>query len=199
MSFDVKAYKRSWYLKNKKRILVMRKKYSQDNHETILLKKKEYYRRNKTRMNAVSKEYSKKNKVAIARYQKIWYKNNKKSVMERTKNWSRNRNATNIQYRLTRQLRSRLNSAIKNHSKTGSAIRDLGCSIPELKIYLENKFQPGMSWENHSYRGWHIDHIIPLILFDLEDREQLLRAVHYTNLQPLWGKDNLKKGGRITH
>ena len=71
---------------------------------------------------------------------------------------------------------------------------DLGCTIPELKQYLESKFQEGMTWENWGVHGWHIDHIIPLSSFDLTCREQFLKVCHYTNLQPLWAKDNLSKG-----
>jgi hypothetical protein len=71
----------------------------------------------------------------------------------------------------------------------------LGCSIPELKQYLESKFQPGMSWENHG-KEWHIDHIRSLVNFDLTNKKQLLEACHWTNLQPLWWIDNLKKGSK---
>lgn len=80
--------------------------------------------------------------------------------------------------------------------KSGSAIRDLGCSMEELKVYLESKFQPGMSWDNYSFTGWHIDHIIPLSSFDLTDPEQFKQACHYTNLQPLWAEDNFKKSNK---
>ena len=51
-----------------------------------------------------------------------------------------------------------------------------------------------MNWANHAPKGWHIDHIKPLASFDLADRKQLLESVHYTNLQPLWAADNLRKG-----
>ena len=54
-----------------------------------------------------------------------------------------------------------------------------------------------MSWDNYGRTGWHIDHIIPLSKFDLTDREQFLKACHYTNLQPLWAKDNLIKGNKF--
>lgn len=97
-------------------------------------------------------------------------------------------------YRLKHTLRVRLNRAITINQKSGSAIRDLGCSIEDLKTYFELKFQPGMSWENQGQ--WHIDHIVPLSRFDLTDREQFLKACHYSNLQPLWAIDNLTKGNR---
>ena len=79
--------------------------------------------------------------------------------------------------------------------KSGSAVKDLGCSIKDLKIHLEEQFQEGMNWNNHG--SWHIDHRKPLASFDLTKREQLLAAVHFTNLQPLWAKDNLSKGSKV--
>lgn len=97
--------------------------------------------------------------------------------------------------KLANGLRNRLRKALKSSQKTGSAVRDLGCSIPELKAYLEVRFQPGMNWGN--YGKWHIDHIKPLSSFDLTNREELLKACHYTNLQPLWAKDNLEKSAKI--
>lgn len=73
-------------------------------------------------------------------------------------------------------------------------MRDLGCSIEQLKEYLAARFQPGMSWSNHG--EWHIDHIVPLSSVDLEDQEQLLKVCHYSNLQPLWAGDNSRKGNK---
>ena len=102
----------------------------------------------------------------------------------------------NINFKLSDILRSRLRHAIKNNQKSGSAVKDLGCSIDDLKKYLESKFQPGMSWDNHGFRGWHIDHIRPLSNFDLSVREQFLIACHYTNLQPMWWRQNIVKGNK---
>jgi hypothetical protein len=95
---------------------------------------------------------------------------------------------------IAKRLRSRLYNAIKHTTKSGSAIVDLGCSIEQFKGYLMSKFQEGMSWDN--YGKWHIDHIKPLSKFDLTDRQQFLEACHYTNLQPLWAVQNLKKGSK---
>jgi hypothetical protein len=94
--------------------------------------------------------------------------------------------------RIAHNLRSRLRLALRNDQKVGSAIRDLGCTIPELRIYLEGQFQPGMTWDN--YGEWHIDHKEALAKFDLSDRTQLLKACHFTNLQPLWAASNFSKG-----
>jgi len=93
--------------------------------------------------------------------------------------------------KLMHSLRIRLLRALKRNSKTGSAVRDLGCSIDYFMEYIANKFQEGMTWDNHG--EWHLDHIKPLYQFDLTDREQLLEALHYTNYQPLWAIDNLRK------
>ena len=99
--------------------------------------------------------------------------------------------------RLRQNLRNRLNAAIKNKQKSGSAVRDLGCAIEEFIKYIESKFQEGMTWENWGRKGWHLDHIKPLIAFDLTDRQQFLEACHYTNIQPMWYKDNLSKGSKM--
>ena len=127
------------------------------------------------------------------------YKDNKeyrKNKNEYDRKYSKKRNKHDIQYKLTRNLRRRLRNALQGNYKSGSAVRDLGCTINELKVYLEQQFQPDMTWDNHGLKGWHIDHIRPLACFDLTDRKQLLEACHYTNLQPLWWHENLKKSDK---
>jgi hypothetical protein len=76
-------------------------------------------------------------------------------------------------------------------------VRDLGCSVEELKTHLESKFQTGMTWENwgRGFGKWNIDHVMPLSAFDLTERAQFLIACNYTNLQPLWYEENQSKGG----
>ena len=105
---------------------------------------------------------------------------------------------TNVQHKLKVTLRNRIGTAlkIKNGTKAFKTVELLGCSLDDFKIHLENKFQDGMSWDNHATDGWHIDHIIPLDAFDLTKSEEQLKACHYTNLQPLWWKENLQKGKR---
>ena len=112
--------------------------------------------------------------------------------------WQNKKRKEDIQFYLAKILRGRLYNALKskNARKAGSAVRDLGCTIPELKLHLESKFTNGMSWPN---RGkWHIDHIKPLSSFDLTDRQQLLEACNWKNLQPLWAIDNIKKGNKLS-
>ena len=124
-----------------------------------------------------------------------YYQVHKKEKRVYDRQYERERRKTDLLFRLVRNMRARIRMAIKHGCKTGSSVQDLGCSISELKRYLEGKFEPGMTWENWRRDGWHIDHIRPLSSFDLTDRVQFLEAVHYSNLQPLWAKDNLSKGG----
>ena len=129
---------------------------------------------------------------------KSYYKNHKRNIEVR-KIYRKNRLKNDIEFRIRDSLRKRLGTAIRNCQKSGSAVRDLGCSIEDLKKHLESQFQEGMSWDNWG-RGkdcWHIDHIVPLVSFNLEDREEFLKACHYSNLQPLWEVDNLRKGAKI--
>ena len=71
----------------------------------------------------------------------------------------------------------------------------VGCTMPELMSHLEKRLLPGMSWENRSL--WHIDHKRPCASFDLTDPAQQRQCFHYTNLQPLWGRDNCSKGKKV--
>ena len=156
-----------------------------------------YYEAKKDKIKLQSKAYRKVNKEKLKDYHKVYVESNKDKIRLQQKAYDKNRLKTNIQYKLCCNLRSRLYKAINRNFKAGSAVRDLGCTVEELKPYLESKFQPGMTWDNWTTDGWHIDHIKPLASFDLTDRNQLLEACHYTNLQPLWAKDNLIKSDML--
>lgn|ERR1035437_297369 len=163
----------------------------------------EFFRRdrNKLRISSYCKDCC--NKANKQRFQdnpekkllqnKEWRDNN----LEHSREWQREKEQTDVQYKLRRRLRGRLRDAVRNIQKAGSAVKDLGCSIQELKEHLEKQFQPGMAWDNWTTDGWHIDHKKALANFDLTDRQQFLEANHYTNLQPLWAKENLSKAAKI--
>ena len=85
----------------------------------------------------------------------------------------------------------------KHIEKSNRTLKLLGCSALQLKQHLESKFQEGMTWENHGYFGWHVDHIQPLASFDFSDTRQIEKAFHYTNLQPLWAHENLRKHAKV--
>lgn len=117
---------------------------------------------------------------------RTWLDENKERRRAYRRDYCRNRYKTDDAYRLSVSLRNRLK--VKN----GSAIKDLGCSIVEFKLYIEHQFQEGMNWNNHG--EWHLDHVLPLSSFDLTNRMELLEACNWLNIQPLWAKDNLRKG-----
>jgi len=110
-------------------------------------------------------------------------------------NISHKKKRLNPEFKLIHNLRSRLRKALKGQSRDKGILVLTGCSAAELKIHLESKFEPGMTWDN--YGSWHIDHKIPLNSFDLTDSEQLKVACHYSNLQPLWAEDNLAKSDTV--
>ena len=116
----------------------------------------------------------------------------------------RNKRITNKSFAISMNLRTRISKAIndQNAYKSDFTKNLLGCSIEELKQYLESQFylnketKEMMAWNNYGYYGWHIDHIKPCVSFDLIIPEQQQICFHYTNLQPLWWKDNLSKGDK---
>ena len=138
-------------------------------------------------------------------YIRQWTKKNLPLILEKRKQkrrlglnikerlFFRKRNKINFKYKLTSNLRHRIYMALKGKVKSKTTMSLLGCSIDFLKKELEKKFLEGMTWEN--YGKWHIDHIKPCAAFDLNDLKQQAECFHYSNLQPLWAIDNIKKGG----
>jgi len=153
-----------------------------------------YRQSNRERIREQQRRHYAFHREAILASNRAWVEANRDAVQNYRTNYCKSRRREDPVYRLQCNLRCRFRNALKRNFKSGSAVRDLGCTIPELKLYLEARFAPGMTWDN--YGAWHVDHIKPLASFDLTDREQLLRACHYTNLQPLWAGDNLRKGAR---
>jgi hypothetical protein len=115
---------------------------------------------------------------------KVWRANNPQGANQESA----------VQLKIAGRIRGRLKAAFNRGAQHGVAVRDLGCSIAELKTHLETLFQEGMTWEN--YGRWHIDHKTPLSAFDLTKTDQVLLACHWSNLQPLWARDNLSKGAK---
>ncbi len=186
-----KDYKQQYYNKNKDVLTVKYKSHKDANRE--------YYREYSRNYDKVKKRESDKKS-----YQKHKEKRRAEGFIYRAKSKERiaktNRDyiANDLQARLRLGLRTRINKTLKQNSKAGSAVSDLGCSVIEFKHHLEKLFKPGMSWQNWSRTGWHIDHIIPLSKYDLTDRKQFLEACNYTNMQPLWAKENLSKHNKVS-
>lgn len=167
-------------------------------HKDPELRKKyqlEYREKNKAKLQEKAlirgAEYRKKNKEKISKYQKEYVKRTRSHINE----YCRNRRKNSVEFKLATNLRTRLYLAIKNNIKNGSSVKDLGCSIDDFKKHIESLFKEGMSWENWGRYGWHLDHIKPLTSFNLENIDEFRRATHYSNLQPMWWRDNISKGG----
>lgn len=159
--------------------------------------RKSQYSLNRDYEKAICKNYSLNNKKKVTLKNKLWSQNNKSYIALKEKT----RRHEDINYRLIGNLRKRLNHALNKNQKTGSAINELGCSIEELKVHLESQFEPWMNWSNYgrynsTKKTWNIDHVKPLIMFDLTKPDQLSLASHYTNLQPMLAKDNFSKGAK---
>lgn len=180
--YDCKECRRAYYLANRDTIAAK----AALRRPEINLRTREARKRNPERFRQYDRERYRRDPRIRERCLRYYYRNK-----DKVKAYYDNRRKTDIQFRLALNLRTRLNRAIKIGQKSGSAVRDLGCSIPDLKIHLENQFAPGMSWAN--YGEWHIDHISPLSRFDLTDPVQFQTACHYTNLQPLWAAENIAK------
>lgn len=167
--------------------------YYSVNKEDIQQKRKKYE----------TKEYKHfmylKHKQKRLESRRKYYKENKSTINEKRKPknriYEKKRRLVDPLFKLSSNLRRRLRYALSVTSYTKNKIltQYLGCSVEELKQHLQSKFTEGMTWDN--YGEWHIDHIIPLCSAKTE--QELYELCHYTNLQPLWAKDNQRKGGKL--
>jgi len=129
------------------------------------------------------------------RLKRTKYKTEQEKHLANSKNkriFARQKFKNDMSYRILSNLRTRLWKAVKSNVKSASTKELLGCTVEFLKKHLQSKFKSGMSFEN--YGKWHVDHIKPCIKFDLSKPEEQHKCFHYTNLQPLWAKENWKKG-----
>lgn len=172
---------KEWRELNREKVNKQRKEYKESNKNLISINKKTYYEKNKEDILTYHKEYRKKNKEKFISYGKNYRINNNSSPLFIISN--------NVRKRFKTFLKS------KNITKNNKTFDIVGCTPEVLKEHLEKQFVGGMSWDNYGFYGWHIDHIIPLSSAKTE--EEIYELCHYTNLQPLWAEDNLKKGSKI--
>lgn len=149
----------------------------------------------KESMRIYAKAYYSKNREHLLAASKKRYENNPEAVNK----YRTERKKTDPEFKMSVALRSRFGSAFKRSAKSGSAVADLGCSMLDFRVYIEDKFSIGMNWDNYGKDEgcWSIDHIMPLSAFNLLDRQHQLLACHYGNLQPMWHIENMQKGNRI--
>lgn len=163
--------------------------------DKIKEKRRQYYQQNKAKVLEATRRYRQANQDWYKKYYKIYYRKNSEKIKQKVKSYVLSRVKRDINFRLLTRYRTRLYKALKGLEKPVRAAELIGCSIDELKQHLEGQFKEGMSWDN--YGKWHVDHIVPCSLFDLTKEDELRKCFHYTNLQPLWAEENIKKSNRL--
>ena len=186
-----KEYSKKYQLEHKREISLQRKKYRQEHKKQIKKQKHQDYLKNKEkylkRAKKYGKIYYKLNKDKVAKIHKKYYQKNKDKIIK----YNKNRRKTDINFKLRHQLATRIWLALKKNYKSERTMTLIGCTIDLLRLHLQSKFQPGMSFSN--YGKWHIDHIRPCVSFNLSKPKEQRKCFNYKNLQPLWAYDNLSK------
>lgn len=173
-------YNRNYYALNKERIKMRVRKWDRANPEKVAKRVKKWAVANREKMNAYRRKWLSENPDKRRLYKRKAYLLAK----------------DNPSFRLRENLRRKVQLAIGRQYRTGSAITLLGCSIEDLWILLESKFETGMTRQNYG-SVWHVDHIVPCALFDLSNPDHQKRCFHFSNLQPMFASDNCRKQHRI--
>jgi len=93
-----------------------------------------------------------------------------------------------------RSIRGRIWYALKKNKKEHT-IHYLGCD-PNTYFDWILKYDQSYTIENRG-KVWHIDHVIPLSLFNLDNPDEQLVAFNWRNTMPLSARENLAKNNRI--
>lgn len=170
---------------------------------------KEYVASNRDKRRAYHKSYRKSNLPKIHAKQKAWRESNPEHYKALIASWKeanpsymkeyarvyqKQRGASDPLFRLAGNTRALIRVSLNGVTKHSRSEEILGCSMKFFKSHIEQRFLPGMSWENRGL--WHLDHIIPVSSAKTE--KQLLKLNHYTNFRPLWAKDNQRKSAKLT-
>jgi hypothetical protein len=174
-------------------VVLRRQAYAYENKERIKVRFTNYYKENKKRLNAESRAYHDKNKEERNAKSRAYQQQHREKRRAYVTEYERTRRQKDPLYKFFHSIRSQAVRVVKQvglGKKPTNTFKWVGCSPEELKAHIESLFLEGMTWDNYGRHGWHIDHIRPVSSFKPEEWE---RINHYTNLQPLWAKDNLSK------
>jgi hypothetical protein len=155
---------------------------------------KNYKANNKEKIKAYNKKYKEEHKEDTKEYNKKYSEENREQILIKAAARIRRRRKEDINFSLAIKLRSRVRKFI--FAKKKRSIEYIGCSIEQVRDWLESRFYKGMTWENHG-KVWHIDHVMPCAQFDLNIEEHTLVCFNWTNLQPLLVEENLSKKDKL--
>ena len=160
-----------------------------------------YYIKNKENNKKKKHDYYLQHKKSILLKSLNWKQNNPKKFIETRRKYEKQKRDTDVNFRLAKSLRLRVRDVLKGRKKSKPTLKMLDCTVEELKQHLQSQFTKGMSWNNYG-RGkgkWCIDHIHPCSKFDLSKKSEQLKCFNYTNLQPLWFEDNVRKSNKLIY
>ena len=163
--------------------------------ECTKISNENYRNNNIVKYKEIQKKYRDSNKEKESIRRVLWYNDNRDKRLLYAIEYEKSRKKTDPIYKLIRITRSRINNFLKNNkiTKQNKTFDIVGCSPEFLKEHIEKQFTEGMSWGLLG-QHIHIDHIIPLSSANTE--EEIYKLCHYSNLQPLWAEDNLKKSNK---
>lgn len=193
----VKARQRANYQARAEINRVRAKEYRQRNGEEINAKQRALAKYRTPEMQAYMRQYREANRERLAEMRRQWDRENPGRVKLQSRS-KYLRSKQDASWRLRRVIHAGMWKALKGVKGHGRWFDLLDFTVEELRVHLERQFLKGMSWDN--FGEWHVDHIVPLASFVVSgpDDPELKRAWALTNLRPIWGRDNMSKGAKVT-
>lgn len=196
----IEAHRKVYYEANKEDIIAKTQAYYKANADKIKVRQKAYTEANSDKIKSRHKKYYQSNRKAILAQNRAYRETNIEEIKIRTKASRKKRYSSDPLYKLKVIYRGHTRRGFKmiSRGKDVASLDCLGCSWKDFASHILSQFydhpETGekMTFENHRLHGWHLDHIEPL--FNAKTKEDVIRLSHYTNFQPLWAEENLRKG-----
>jgi len=171
-----KSYQKEWRKNNPD----YNKKWKRSNHERV-------------------KDYREKYKIENPDYHKEWIEENKDKAKSTRLIYENRKNKENPYFKLNKNIKNAIWRSLRGRKNGRHWETLVGYTREELCKHLEVQFKDGMTWNNYGRNGWHVDHIIPVSLFNVKGiKSKGFKACWILeNLRPMWEKDNISKHNKL--
>ena len=191
-----KICRKKMYIAEREKRLEYQRNYKKEDEERFKEQQKRWKSNNKEKAYGYYKKYEKKNIEKLTEYRKKYFLEHKEKILENNRKYIKNRRKSDDLFLFKEKVRNLIYYSFKrkNMNKNNNTENILGCSFESFQEHLYKTFYDNYGYEYDGKEDVHIDHIIPLKMADTE--EEIIKLCHYTNLQLLKAKDNLKKSAK---
>jgi len=188
--FDKKEYQRNYYQKNKDKISKQVKQWKIDNPEY-----NKQWAKDNPKHNKQNKQWRENN----PEYNKQYYIDNKEKIKKHYNRYRIIKRRTDIKCNLNNRITTAINISLKGNKNGRHWETLVGYTLDDLVKRLKKTMPEGYGWQDYLKGKLHIDHIIPVSVFNFDKPEDIdfQNCWALNNLQLLPARENIIKSNKL--